>query len=406
MTPLKRTLNLAQVTFFAVGAILGAGIYTIIGKCAGLGGNMLWVSFLIAAGTAFLTALSYAELSSMFPQAGGEFVYLHEAMGKRMGYTTGIIVAVSGITGAATVALGFAGYFSGLVPIHKIIAAPGIIGLMMVINIIGIRQTAWLTVVFTLIESGGLVYIIIAGWKHIGAVNYTAMPPDGVNGIFIGAALSFFAYKGYEHVVKLSEETVKPEKNIPRSIFIASLIVVIIYVLVVFAAISAMPFNQLAESESPLADIARQEFGATSALIIGIIALFSTSNTLLSMMVASSRVVYSMSRESGKWKIFGQLSRRKTPFTALICAGIIAAAFSLIGDLRNVALIANFFVFLTAILVNLTVIILRKKRKSLRRPYRIPVSIADVPLAPVLGILLTVVLTVYTIIGIAQGHTE
>lgn len=407
MAPLKRTLNLAQVTFFGVGVILGAGIYTIIGKSAGLGGNLLWVSFLIAAITAAFTAFSYAELSAMYPTAGGEFTYLEKAAGSFMSYAVGFIVVISGVISAATIALGFAGYFSDLVNTHYLFSALGIIGLMLIINIVGVRQTAIVTLIFTLIEGGGLIYVIIAAWDRIGSISYVEPPSAGIGGILVAASLSFFAFKGYENIVKLGEETLKPERNIPRAIFLSSLIVFILYMLVVIAAISAVPYAELAESESPLSTIVANRFGHTGAVIIGIVALFSTSNTLLSGLLGASRVVYTMSRESGRLKIFSRVSgKHKTPVAALVLCAIFAGAFVLPGNLKNAAMLTNFFVFITAILVNLAVLLLRAKKKNEKRPYRIPGNIGNIPVITVFAILLMLLLAIVNVYGLTSDSFD
>ncbi|MBC8005563.1 MAG: amino acid permease [Verrucomicrobia bacterium] len=123
MSELKRTLKLGSTIFFGVGSILGDGIYTIIGKVAGLSGNMLWLSFLIASITALLTAFSYAELSAAYPKAGGEYVYVKKAFGKTLGVTLGVIISLNGIVSRATVAAGFAGYLSELVNVNVMIGA-------------------------------------------------------------------------------------------------------------------------------------------------------------------------------------------------------------------------------------------------------------------------------------------
>src|SRR5688500_5001891 len=114
MAQLKRTLGLAECIFFGTGSILGAGIYAIVGKVAGFSGNMVWLSFLIASFTAMMTAFSYAELSSMHPKSGGEYVYVKEAFNKKLGAAIGLIISVNGMVSGATVSLGFAGYFSKL----------------------------------------------------------------------------------------------------------------------------------------------------------------------------------------------------------------------------------------------------------------------------------------------------
>ena len=160
MAGLKRTLSFIEVTFFAVGVILGAGIYTIIGEAAGYGGHLLWLSFLIAAFTALMTAFSYAELVSLFPKAGGEFVYVKNAMGLNIALVVGVLVSFCGIGGGATIAIGFAGYLSQLVALDVTTSALVIIGIIFLINIAGIRQSSSFNIVFTLVEVGGLLFVI------------------------------------------------------------------------------------------------------------------------------------------------------------------------------------------------------------------------------------------------------
>src|SRR5688500_4938229 len=115
MSGLKRTLGVGQCIFFGVGSILGAGIYTVVGKVAGWSGNMLWISFLLASVTALFTAFSYAELSAAYPASGGEYEYTKRAFGKKIGVITGMVISLNGIISGATVSLGFAGYLSGLI---------------------------------------------------------------------------------------------------------------------------------------------------------------------------------------------------------------------------------------------------------------------------------------------------
>src|SRR5687768_14056172 len=117
MAELKRTLGLGQCIFFGVGSILGAGIYTIVGKVAGWSGNMVWLSFILASVTAFFTVFSYAELSAAFPRTGGEYEYAKKAFGKNMGIILGFIISLNGIISGATVSVGFAGYFTELLPV-------------------------------------------------------------------------------------------------------------------------------------------------------------------------------------------------------------------------------------------------------------------------------------------------
>ena len=398
MAELKRTLGLAECIFFGVGSILGAGIYTLIGKVAGLSGNFIWLSFLMASVSALFTAFSYAELSAAFPKAGGEYMYAKKAFGKKTGIFLGVTISLNGIVSGATVAIGFAGYFAELIGINLLIGSLGIIVLIFVVNISGIKQSSVVNIIFTIIEVGGLLFVIYSAFPSIGKINYIELPPSGYNGILAASALAFFAYIGFEEIVKLAEETINPEKNIPRALFISSVIVIVIYSLVTVCAVSVIPYEELGKSESPLADIIGKKNGKTGVVIISVIALFATANTILSNMLGSSRVLLNMSKETKALKLLSYVSlKRKTPLAALILILIIMCGFALIGNIETIARIATVFIFITFIIVNLSVIVLRIREKEMVRPYRIPLSIKNIPAISVLGILTTLVLLSYSI---------
>ncbi|MGZ5244032.1 MAG: APC family permease [Bacteroidia bacterium] len=401
-TKLKRTLGLAECVFFGVGSILGAGIYAVIGKVAGFGGNMVWLSFAIASVTALMSAFSYAELSSMFPRAGGEYEYAKQALNKKIAVFLGLTISANGIVSGATVSIAFAGYFSQLLDVNLFLISLGIIALVWLVNVTGIRQSSTINIIFTLIEFSGLALVIYFAYPYVGKTNLLEMPPGGFNHILLAAALSYFAYIGFEEIVKLSEETKKPEKNIPRALFIASAIVMLVYMAIAVCAVSALPWQEMGKSKSPLADIVAQGMGNKGLIIIAVIALFSTTNTILSNMLGSSRVLLEMGEEN-KWlkKLAYVSPKRKTPVTSLILAAVLMVAFAAIGKLEVVALIANLFIFVTFLLVNLCAIVLRIKEKDLERPFRIPLNINNIPLPSILGILLTLVLLGYSIYGLS-----
>lgn len=404
MAELKRTLGLGQCVFFGVGSILGAGIYTIVGKVAGWSGNILWLSFILASITALLTVFSYAELSAAYPRSGGEYEYAKKAFGKKMGLVVGLIISVNGIISGATVAVGFAGYFTELFALPTLLASLGLIALIFLVNVSGIRQSSTINVIFTIIEASGLAFVIVSAVGSVGNADYLQLPEKGMNGFFTGAALAFYAFIGFEEIVKLAEETENPEKNIPRALFISAAVVMLVYTAVTLAAISAIPAKQLAGSESPLAHIVNNTYGRTGAVIISVIALFSTSNTVLSNMLGSSRVLLNISRESNTLKKFAYVSaKRKTPVAALVLILVVMSAFAFIGKIETIAMIANLFIFTTFLLVNIAVIRLRLIDKALKRPYRIPLNVNDIPLIPILGILFTLLLLGYNIYGLVKG---
>jgi len=398
MAGLKRTLGLAECIFFGVGSILGAGIYTLIGKVAGLSGNFIWLSFGMAATTALFTAFSYAELSAAFPKAGGEYEYTKRAFGKRTGVFLGMVISLNGIISGATVAVGFAGYLTGLIGTAMLLGALGIIGLVFVVNVSGIRQSSVVNIIFTLIEVSGLFFVIYAAFPSIGQVDYVEMPLGGVNSILAASALAFFAYIGFEEIVKLAEETNAPEKNIPRALFISSAIVIVVYGLVAVCAVSMVRYGELGASDSPLALIIDKKYGRIGVIVISIIALFATTNTILSNMLGSSRVLLNMAKETTALKVLAYVSpKRKTPMAALVLILVLMCGFTFIGSIETIARIATVLIFITFIVVNLSVIVLRIREKELARPYRIPLNIRNVPVFSILGIIATLLLLGYTI---------
>jgi APA family basic amino acid/polyamine antiporter len=398
MSELKRTLGLSECIFFGVGSILGAGIYTLIGKVAGLSGNFIWLSFAISSVCAIFTALSYAELSAAFPKAGGEYVYAKRAFGKKIGQVLGVIISLNGIIVGATVALGFAGYLSNLLDINRLTGSIAIIIIIFLINISGIRQSSNINIIFTLIEATGLLLVIFYGFSRLGDINYFEMPAGGFNGVFSAAALAFFGYVGFEEIVKLAEETKEPEKNIPKALIASGVIVTVMYLLVALCSVSVIPYQDLSDSNSPLADVLGVPLGKNGVLAITVIALFATSNTILSNMIGSSRVLLDMAKETKIIKKLSYISpKRQTPVAALTLIFVMMLAFALIGNIETIARIATMFIFVVFLVVNLAVIVLRVKEKDLPRPFKIAMNVKNVPITSVLGIVFTLVLLGYTI---------
>jgi APA family basic amino acid/polyamine antiporter len=382
---LKRELGLLEVTLSGVGIILGAGIYVLIGEAAALAGNALWLSFVFAALIAVFTGLSYAELSSLFPIAGAEYDYTARAFHYRIAFIIGIMVILSGVIGSSTVALGFAGYFSAFTHLPHLTVAAALLLLLAFLTAWGIRESTTVAILFTLVEAGGLVGIIAIGIPHLGSVNYLEMP-SGISGIFAGAALIFFAYQGFEEMVKLSEETRKPERTIPRGLMLALVITIILYLLVAIAAVSAVGYERLAASPAPFTEIARDALGSGGTTLFTVIALFATANTVLLMLIASSRITYGMAKSGSLPLRLSQVHRtRKTPVLAIVTITAVSIAFLGLGDIRVVAQITNFTLYVTFLVINAAVIVLRFRSPDLSRPFRVPLALAGIPLFPVLG---------------------
>jgi len=390
--PLKRELGLLEVTLSGVGIILGAGVYVLIGQAAGLAGNAIWLAFGLSAIMALLTGLSYAELSSMFPKAGAEYDYVTNAFNSRLAFVIGWLVFLSGVLAAATVALGFAGYFTALTSIPVLISALALLIVLTALLAYGVKETAKVAVISTLIEVSGLVIIIAIGLPHLGSVNYWEMP-QGYSGVFAASALIFFAYQGFESMVKFSEETKKPEITVPKALILALAISVILYVLVALSVVSVLGWQQLAVSNAPFADVVYGTLGPDAAVIIAIIALFATANTALMSMYASSRILYGMAGSSFLTTGLAWVHpARRTPWIAIIICGVLSGMLIFAGDIAFIANVTNFTLFITFIVINAAVIVLRYHSPHTPRPFRIPCSIGKLPLVPVAGIVFCIFL--------------
>lgn len=394
---LSRSLGLFNTTVAGVGIILGAGIYALIGEGAALAGNALWLSFLLAGLIAAFTGLCYAELSSIFKKDSGEYDYAEISLGKSVAYLVGLLLFLEGVISAAAVALGFGGYIGTILNINLLMASLALIVLMSFINYLGIKESTTLNVIFTIIESIGLLIIIGIGLSHLGSVDYFEMP-NGFSGVLQGTALVFFAFIGFESIVKLTEETKHANRIIPKAVLLSLLFSSIIYVLVALSAVSIMSATDLAASKAPLADVAASSFGPIAFLVIAIIALFSTSNTVLMILVTTSRFVYGMAKENPIGKKLASIdAKTKTPWLAIIFVGVVTLIFSIIGDLTIVASLANLSIFLVFGIVNLATIYLRYKKPNAKRSFMVPINIGRFPVLALFGVLSSLFMIFYVL---------
>ena len=195
-TSLRRVLGLTEVTAGGVGIIIGAGIYVLLGAATAHAGALVWLAFLLAAAMSVLTGLSYAELSSMFPSAAGEYEYTRHAMPEWIAFTVGWMMISGLVVAAATVSIGFARYVGYFVDVDQRVAALGLIVAVSAIAMTGIKQSARLTVGLSAIQVGGLVLVVAVGLPHIGEVDLLAGP--GLSGLLSAAGLVFFAFIGFD----------------------------------------------------------------------------------------------------------------------------------------------------------------------------------------------------------------
>lgn len=376
---------------FGVGGVAGAGIYAIIGEAAGLSGNMLWLSFSIAAFVALLTGLAYAEFVSLFPDAGGSFEYVRQAFNKPTAIYLSSIMLFTGIVAPAAIAISFSDYLGRLWEIPGWMATVGIIILMSSVNIAGSQESSFFNKVATTITLLGLGTVIIFSFSEWGTADLLAPPGSGASGILSGAALIFFSYVGFEDLVKIAEEVKRPEKLMPKGILISGLIVFIVYVLIAISAVNVMPPTSLAKSEGPLAEVLQNVAGKSWTTALIVVALFATSKTILSNILGGSRLLFDIARDSG-FNSLNKLTKvdkeRGTPTFAIISIATVVIAFSLIDNLKLVASLSNIFVFSLFILINISLIRYRMKSDANQKPpFRIPLNIKNIPIPTIVALL-------------------
>lgn len=389
MFELKRGMGLFHLTMYGVGLILGAGIYVLIGEAAGLAGDSVWIAFVLGSIVALFAGFSYAELSSIFPKAAAEYTFIKNAFKNNFfAFIIGWLTAITSMITASTVALGFGGYFSEFLNIPVTISAIVLIGILSIINFIGIRESSWTNTIFTVIEAIGLILIIIIGFtiSEPEPVNYFESP-TGFTGIIIAFVLIFFAFIGFEDMANVAEEVRNPKKTIPRAIILSVMISGIIYVLVSLAVVRVINWEDLSLSAAPLADVAERGLGTQGHIILSGIALFAITNTVLITLVAGSRMIYGMAREKLFPDILAKVhSKTKTPWMAVIVLMLIAIGFSLIGDIVIVANITVFAIVITFAAINLAVIVLRYTEPNIERKFRVPINIGKFPILPIFGL--------------------
>ncbi|MBI4895537.1 MAG: amino acid permease [Candidatus Aenigmarchaeota archaeon] len=392
---LKRSLGFWALMLCSIGAILGAGIYVLIGKAAALGGNAVWMSFGISALLAAFTGLSYAELVSMFPKSSAEYGYTKKAFGEKIGFIIGMLIILASVVSAATVAIGFAGYFSNMFPVAIIPVAIALIIVLSGVLIYGIRESAWMAIIFTLIEIVGLIIVIIIGIPYLGSVNYLDTSA-GFSSIFAAAALIFFAYLGFEEIARLGEETKNPTKTIPKALIYSIIISAILYILVAVTSVSVVDWQTLGHSTAPLADVVAIAFGSNAFLLISVIALFATANTVLFIMLAGSRIIYGMSKEKAFPKKLSEiLKNRKTPIYAILITMIFTIAFTLVGNIETIASLTDYAIFIVFIAINAAAIVLRYKLPTAKRPFKMPANIGKFPVIALLGIITSILMLLH-----------
>lgn len=390
MAELNRTMGLVEASVYGVGLILGAGIYAILGEAVAETGESIVISFVLAAAVATFTGLSYAELASRYPKGEGEYLYAWAAFrNKRLAEATAVFRVLTGIIAAAAVAIAFGQYLVAFVPLSTVTVAMGVIAVMSAINLWGIRTSARVNLLFTGIEIAGLLFIIAIGIGTWGSVDFTQFD-RGTVGLLGATFLLFFAYTGFEALVNIAEETKAPSETIPRAIGISIVLSTAIYILVGLSALGLVDWQVLGSAPAPLATVAQAGWGGDAFVVLSAIALFATANTVLILLISTSRIVYGVSKEEYNSfpSVFATVHPvRKTPYVAVIAVAVVTIPFAAVGDLGDVAELANLALLTVFIIVNVSLLKLRYDGETREAGYRAPLNFGWVSITAVFGVL-------------------
>lgn len=384
---LRRRLGLPLLVLYGTGITIGAGIYVLIGAVAGHAGGYAPWSFLAAAVVMTFTVGTYIELATRFPVSAGEAAYVRAAFGSRLLSTiTGMLTVTVGVVSASTVTAGSVGYIKQFVDLPQGVLIIIVVVILGAVAAWGILESVVLASIFTLIEAGGLVAIIVAAaYSGVPAISALAPPPLDIgilSGVAFASLLAFFAFIGFEDLVNVVEEIKVPNRDLPRAIVLTLLISTVLYVAVAAIAVTAVPVEQLSSSSAPLSLVFRSVAGVSPATISAI-AIFATLNTILAQMTLAARVIYGMAQQGDLPEAMGRVHPRTgTPIlaTVLIIAAVIGLAltvsFEQLAESTSLATLAVFA------LVNLALLRLRYGRVRTDTPHvTMPVWV------PVMGLL-------------------
>lgn len=386
---LKRSLGFWALVAFGVGDILGAGIYALIGEIAAIAGHASWIAFATALIVASLTALSYAELGSRFPKSGGESYFCQQGLGSRnLALIVGWLVLCSGIVSMATVARAFSGYFLEIFnntspSALSLVAAVFLLAIAM-INFWGIRQTSFLNIIFTIIETSGLIIILIVGYvflsgstgQNASSVPAAATESVGWTAIFQAGALAFFAFIGFEDIVNVAEEVKKPRRTLPLAILVSVVVAGSIYMLVIWVATSVVPPAELGQSQAPLLDVVARAAPSFPLLIFSLIALFAVANTGLLNFVTASRLLYGMAGQKLIPSWFDKLHpKTRTPHRTTFAILLVAVVLAVSGTISFLAGTTSILILCVFLAVNVSLMAVKTLRRDQVPPhdgFRVP----------------------------------
>ncbi len=382
---LPRVLGLWDIIGIIVGGVIGSGIFIVPASvAAGVGSPLLILAVWVAGGLfCFFGALSFAELGATYPHAGGMYIYLREAYGPLVSFLFGWTLFLVIDSGAvATLAVAFSSkylpHFVDLTSIEKKLIAVGLIGFLAVINYIGVRWGAVLQNLLTLVKFGAIVGVcgVVFAFARGSTSHFFSPSPQGLSLDLVarfGVALvaTLWAYKGWESSTFSSGEIRHPEKNLPAGLFAGTLIIIGIYLLTNLAYLYAFPASEIAKSSRIASDAMNFAVGPVGASIIAFIILFSITGATNQNFLCSPRVYFAMARDGLFFRNISRVHRRfLTPHVSIFALAAWSMVLSLSGTFEQLFTYVIFGQWIFFGLTGAAVMILRRKKPDLQRPYK------------------------------------
>ncbi|MBV7272987.1 amino acid permease [Clostridiaceae bacterium UIB06] len=400
---LKKVLGAFELTMLGIGAIIGTGIFVLTGVAAAdYAGPGLMLSFIFCGITCAFVALCYAELAAMIPVAGSAYTFGYVGLGEIWAWIIGWDLILEYVVAVAAVAVGWSGYICSLLKAGGIVVpaslsnAPGqnggivnlpavlILAVITLLLIKGVSESAKLNNILVIIKLAVVILFIVVGVGHVKPANWNPFLPYGVNGIFKGAAIIFFAYLGFDAVTTAAEEVKNPQRDLPIGILGSLAICTVLYIIVSGILTGMVPYAQYHNNAAPVAyALAAVGINWGSALV-SVGAVCGISSVLLVMTFGATRILYSLSRDGLLPTVFADVHPKfGTPIKSTILVGVctmILSGFVQIGrlaEMTNIGTLAAFCVVCASVMV------LRKKRPDVERPFSCPA----VPVVPIIGII-------------------
>ena len=402
---LVRSLGLSQILMLGIGGTMGAGVFVLTGHAAGMVGPAVTLVFLLAGLQSLPNSLSYAELASSFPIAGGGYAYISTATKGLLPFSVGWVSWFSSMFYAALSAVGAAYSLKIFLPFLPVpLTAVAFITLFVTISLRGSQEAGRTQVMLAGILLTSLALFVILGLALPGGFSWSTFYGDkgffihegllnNMSRIFQTVTLVNVLFVGYEVIATTAEEARNPGRNIPIAVVGTIFICALVYCTVAFVALGTVPAETLGASPTPLSEAASHFLGSWGAPLLGLAGLIATVTSLNTALLSSARVALALSRDRYLPAFLSRIHPRlKTPLPAILISGAIIALAAISGDEVFLSYVSNFGYMFVVFFTNVSVILLRRKFPDHSRPFRTPWY----PVTPILGCIGIIVVEVFT----------